>query len=131
MPSSLPSDEYQKLLQTAVPTMKALSHLDIKPLLWDDKNKEDYYSIAGVYAIKCGNFNKLYWAFNISGAIDDKQNYLFQKSNKIEPELQSCYEQGHKVDFWITKFAASHDKALLNNLKKQEQERLYVSGFLN
>jgi hypothetical protein len=39
MPSSLPSDEYQKLLEKAIPTMKALSHLDIEPLLWNSNNK--------------------------------------------------------------------------------------------
>ena len=130
MPSNLPKDEYQKLLKEAIPTMKALSHLNIEPLLWNENNKNDYYCIAGVYAIKCGDFAKLYWAFNISGAIDDKLNYLQNKSEKIESELQNYYDKGHKPFFWITKFSSRHDTKILNNLKKQEQERLIANGFL-
>ena len=33
MPSNLPNDKYQKLLNKAICTMKALSHLNIEPLL--------------------------------------------------------------------------------------------------
>jgi len=42
MPSKLLPYEYKALLDKAIPTMKALSHLKIEPLFWNDNNKEDF-----------------------------------------------------------------------------------------